>query len=71
MKKLNQIGINAKKAFLKLNNLEPKKINKVLDSSEVWLNNIYMINDLFEKLRSITRTSITLPSFSRALESIC
>ena len=40
MKKLNQIGINAKKAFLKLNNLEPKKINKVLNTySQLLLKN--------------------------------
>ena len=32
MKKLKQIGINARKAFIKLNNLDPKKINKVLIS---------------------------------------
>jgi len=32
MKKLKQIGINARKAFIKLNNLDPKKINKVLVS---------------------------------------
>jgi len=30
MKKLKQIGLNAKKAFLKLNHLDVKKINKVL-----------------------------------------
>ena len=30
MKKLKQIGLNAKKAFLKLNHLDGKKINKVL-----------------------------------------
>jgi len=32
MKKLKQIGINARKAFFQLNNLNPKKINKVLKS---------------------------------------
>ena len=32
MKKLKQIGINARKAFLQLNNLDPKKINKVLNT---------------------------------------
>ena len=32
MKKLNQIGINAKKAFAKLKNLDPKKINKTLNT---------------------------------------
>ena len=32
MKKLKQIGINARKAFLELNNLDPKKINKVLST---------------------------------------
>jgi glutamate-5-semialdehyde dehydrogenase len=32
MKKLKKIGINAKKAFYQLNNLDPKKINKVLNT---------------------------------------
>ncbi|MDA9092038.1 glutamate-5-semialdehyde dehydrogenase [Pelagibacteraceae bacterium] len=32
MKKLKQIGINARKAFVQLNNLDPKKINKVLNT---------------------------------------
>jgi glutamate-5-semialdehyde dehydrogenase len=32
MNKLKQIGINAKKAFLQLNNLNSKKINKVLNT---------------------------------------
>ena len=32
MKKLKNIGINAKKAFSQLNNLDPKKINKVLNT---------------------------------------
>ena len=32
MKKLKQIGINARKAFVQLNNLEQKKINKVLNT---------------------------------------
>ena len=32
MKKLNQIGLNARKAFLHLNNLNPKKINQVLNN---------------------------------------
>ena len=35
-----------KKKMISQNNY---KINKVLDSSEAWLQNIYMINDLFEK----------------------
>jgi hypothetical protein len=30
MKKLKQIGLNAKKAFFELKNLESKKIDKVL-----------------------------------------
>jgi glutamate-5-semialdehyde dehydrogenase len=32
MKKLKQIGINARKAFIKLNNIESKKINKILNT---------------------------------------
>ena len=32
MKKLKQIGINSKKAFNKLKNLDPKKINKTLNT---------------------------------------
>ena len=32
MKKIKQIGINARKAFLELENIGPKKINKVLDT---------------------------------------
>jgi glutamate-5-semialdehyde dehydrogenase len=32
MKKLKKIGINAKKAFYQLNNLDPKKINEVLNT---------------------------------------
>ena len=32
MKKLKKIGINAKKAFYQLNNRDPKKINKVLNT---------------------------------------
>ena len=32
MKKLKQIGLNARKAFVHLNNLNPKKINKVLNN---------------------------------------
>jgi glutamate-5-semialdehyde dehydrogenase len=52
MKKLNQIGINAKKAFLKLNNLEPKKINKVLNTySQLLLKNKNQI--LKENLKDI------------------
>ena len=40
MKKLKQIGINARKAFLKLNNLESKEINKVLATyNQLLLNN--------------------------------
>ena len=34
-----------------------QKINKVLDSSETWLQNIYMINDLFEK-KDQTRNNV-------------
>ena len=32
MKKLKQIGLNARRAFVHLNNLNPKKINKVLNN---------------------------------------
>ena len=32
MKKLKQIGINSKKAFIQLNNLKPKKINNILNT---------------------------------------
>ena len=32
MKKLKQIGKNARKAFLQLNNLDSKKINKIIDT---------------------------------------
>jgi glutamate-5-semialdehyde dehydrogenase len=40
MKKLKQIGINARKAFLQLNNLGSKKINKVLSTyNQLLLNN--------------------------------
>jgi len=40
MKKLKQIGINAKKAFTILNNLDEKKINKVLlDYNQLLLKN--------------------------------
>tara|TARA_B110000263_G_C14802851_1_gene282838 strand:- start:12 stop:251 length:240 start_codon:yes stop_codon:yes gene_type:complete len=32
MKKLKQIGLNARKAFIHLNNLDPKIINKILNN---------------------------------------
>ena len=32
MKKLKQIGINARRAFLQLNKIDSKRINKVLDT---------------------------------------
>ena len=32
MKTLKQIGLNARKAFVQLNNLDPKKINEVLNT---------------------------------------
>ena len=44
MKKLKQIGINARKAFVQLNNLDPKKINKVLNTySQLLLKNKNLI----------------------------
>jgi len=52
MKKLKQIGINAKKAFLQLNNLDSKKINKVLDTySQLLLKNKKQI--LRENLKDV------------------
>jgi len=52
MKKLKQIGINAKKAFLQLNNLDSKKINKVLDTySQLLLKNKKQI--LNENLKDV------------------
>ena len=52
MKKLNQIGINAKKAFAKLKNLDPKKINKTLNTySQLLLKNKKQI--LKENLKDV------------------
>ena len=52
MKKLNQIGINAKKAFAKLKNLDTKKINKTLNTySQLLLKNKKQI--LKENLKDV------------------
>jgi glutamate-5-semialdehyde dehydrogenase len=52
MKKLKQIGINSKKAFIKLKNLDPKKINKTLNTySQLLLKNKKQI--LKENLKDV------------------
>ena len=52
MKKLKQIGVNARKAFIQLNDLEPKKINKVLNKySQLLLKNKKLI--LKENLKDV------------------
>ena len=59
MKKLKQIGINSKKAFIKLKNLDPKKINKTLNTySQLLLKNKKQI--LKENLKDVklSKTSI-------------
>ena len=57
MKKLNQIGINAKKALIVLNNLESKKINKVLSGYNQLLlkNKKQIIQENMKDLKSIKR----------------
>ena len=52
MKKLKQIGLNARRAFVHLNNLNPKKINKVLNNYiQLLLNNKKQI--LHENLKDV------------------
>ena len=56
MKKLKQIGINSKKAFIQLKNLDSKKINKVLNTyNQLLLKNKKQI--LKENLKDVKSSS--------------
>jgi glutamate-5-semialdehyde dehydrogenase len=57
MKKLKQIGLNARKAFLQLNSLDPKKINEVLNSYSKLLlqNQKQILRENSKDVRSSTR----------------
>ena len=60
MKKLKQIGLNARKAFLQLTNLDPKKINKVLNSYNKLLlqNQKQILRENSKDVRSSSRKSL-------------
>ena len=57
MKKLKQIGLNARKAFLQLNNLDPKKINKALGNFNQLLlqNKKQILRENLKDVKSSTR----------------
>jgi len=60
MKKLKQIGLNARKAFLHLNNLNPKKINKTLNNySQLLLQNKNkIIQENSKDIKSLIRKNL-------------
>ena len=57
MKKLKQIGLNARKAFIHLNNLDSKKINKTLNSYSQLLskNKKQILHENLKDVKSSTR----------------
>ena len=76
MNKLKKIGINSRKAFHELNNLDPKKINKVLNTYNHLLlkNKKQILKENSKDIKSSTRRHLidrlTLDEIRMELETL-